>query len=222
MADRPDPCARVRADAPELALGVLEGPARGEALAHVAACEACRAHVRELADVVDLLVALAPEAEPPPGFESTVVARMAAGRPVRGRGRSRVRLAAAAAVLVLVGAAAGALLGGRGGSDDGETLDWAAMVAPGGDEVGEVWRYGDEEATLVVSVPAWAEIEGTDGPRYALRLALEGGGTVEVGDFGRGDGRSSWGVTTEVAADAITAVSVVDDTGRVWCTGDLA
>ncbi|HYF47061.1 MAG TPA: hypothetical protein VD926_12670, partial [Acidimicrobiales bacterium] len=118
------------------------------------------------------------------------------------------------------GALVGALLADGGGGDD-DQLAWAAMVAPGGDEVGEVWRSGEDEATLVVSVPAWTEVPA-GGPRYALRLELADGEVREVGDFALGDGRSSWGVTTDVEADAITAVSVVDETGRVWCTGRLA
>lgn len=217
MADRPEACTALREDAAELALGVLEGPERGAALAHLAACDECRALVRELTDVVDRVVALAPEAEPPPGFETTVVDRIRPVRPVAPR--RRLVLAGAAAVLLAVGTLIGAQLADGGGDEAG--LEWASMVAPDGEEVGEVWRYGDDDATLVVSVPAWADVP-TGGPRYALRVELAGGETTELGDFVLGDGRSSWGVTTDLDADAITAVSVVDDTGRVWCTGQFA
>ena len=216
----PRDCAALHDVAAELALGTLEGPARGEALAHLAGCPACRAHVQELTEAVDQLLALGPEAEPPAGFESAVIARIAdeqrAGAPARRP--SRLLLAAAAVVIAVAGLAAGFLLAERG-DDDGSELASAAMIAPGGDAVGEVWRYGSDEATLFVSVPAWADIEGTDGPRYALRLELDDGEIVEVGDFGLGDGTSSWGLTAAVDADTIAAVSVIDDTGRVWCTG---
>jgi hypothetical protein len=218
-------CAALHDVAAELALGTLDGPARGEALVHLAGCAPCRAHVQELTEAVDQLLALAPEAEPPAGFESAVIARIAEEdrRDAPGHRRSsRLLLAAAALVLALAGLAAGFLLGRGGDAEDDSELATAAMVAPGGDVVGEVWRYGSDEATLVVSVPGWADIEGTDGPRYALRLRLEDGGTVEVGDFGLGDGTSSWGLTAPVEADSIAAVSVVDDTGRVWCTGHFA
>jgi hypothetical protein len=96
------------------------------------------------------------------------------------------------------------------------------MRSPEGESVGEVWRYGGDDTTLVVSVPAWADIEGEGGPRYSLELALDDGGTVEVGDFGLGTGTSSWGVNAPVAAGDVESVSVVDDTGRVWCTGTFA
>jgi hypothetical protein len=210
-------CERLHEVAADLAFGTLAGPERGEALAHLAGCPACRAEVQALAEAADQLLALAPEAEPPAGFESGVLARISP--PAPSRVRSRVLLAAAAVVLLVVGLGVGFLLGGGDGDSE---LASAPMVAPGGESVGEVWRYGGDDATLVVSVPAWADIEGTDGPRYALRLDLADGDTVEVGDFGLGDGTSSWGITAAVEAESITAVSVVDDTGRVWCTGTFA
>ena len=224
MAELPAACAALRADAAELALGTLDASARGDALAHVAACAACRAHVRELTEVVDRLLAVAPQAEPPPGFESGVIERIAAEQASVGprrRGPSRLVLAAAAAVLLLVGSVAGFVLAALG-AEEGDNLASSVMITPGGEAVGEVWRYGDGDAALFVSVPAWADIEGEGGPRYALRLELDDGDTLEVGDFGLGDGTSSWGTTTEVEAESIRSVSVVDDTGRVWCTGEFA
>jgi hypothetical protein len=176
--------------------------------------------VQELAEAVDGLLALAPEAEPPAGFESAVLARIDDERDVVDVGRrrpGRALLAVAAVALLLAGLAAGFVLGSRG-PDEAE-LAWATMRSPEGESVGEVWRYGDDDATLVVSVPAWADVEGEDGPRYALRLDLHDGDTVEVGDFGLGTGTSSWGVNADVPAADIESVSVVDDTGRLWCTG---
>jgi hypothetical protein len=219
VTERPVDCAALREVAADLALGALEGSERGEALAHVARCPSCRAHVQELAEAADVLLALAPEAEPPAGFECAVLGRIDEERaPVAaGRRRSRVLLAVAAVALLLAGLAAGFVLGSAG---EGEAdLAWATMHSPEGEAVGEVWRYGEDDATLVVSVPAWAEIEGEDGPRYALRLDLTDGDTVEVGDFALGTGTSSWGVNAPVAAGSIESVSVVDDTGRLWCTG---
>ena len=46
MTERPADCAALREVAADLALGALDGSARGEALAHVARCPACRAHVQ--------------------------------------------------------------------------------------------------------------------------------------------------------------------------------
>jgi hypothetical protein len=220
VAELPADCTELRLVAAELALGTLEGSARGEALAHLAGCPACRAHVQELAEVVDEVLGLAPVAEPPPGFESGVIDRVTDERRAGRTGLRVPLLVAAAVVLLIVGLVVGfaaAGLGDGGGEDD---LAWATMVAPGGDSVGEVWRYGEDEAALFVSVPAWAQLD-EGGPRYALRLELADGETMDVGDFGLGDGTSSWGVSTDVDAETIAAVSVVDDTGRVWCTGEF-
>ena len=228
MTDDHAACGPTRLVGAELALGVLEGDERGDALAHLAGCAACRAEVRHLAEAVDAVVALAPEAEPPVGFESAVIARIAderAGRATEeapGRRRRWLVAAAAAALLLVLGIGVALVVAreGRGAS----SVATARMEAPDGATVGEVWRTSEPDAAVFVSVPAWAGIDtvGPAAPRYALRLDLAGGDTIEVGDFTLGDGVSSWAVATDLDGEDIRAVSVVDDTGRVWCTGRFA
>ncbi|MFJ5551005.1 hypothetical protein [Streptomyces sp. NPDC093225] len=100
-------CARLRERAGELALGVLSGRERAEALAHLDRCADCREYVDQLALVGDGLLALLPEREPPRGFEERVARRLslrpvaapagAAGRREAARGRAvRIRVAAVA------------------------------------------------------------------------------------------------------------------------------
>ena len=72
-------CDRIREDAPELVLGLLGGEERASALGHLAECDACRAHVRTLADTADELLELAPRSEPPVGFEDRVFAAIRPG-----------------------------------------------------------------------------------------------------------------------------------------------
>lgn len=214
------PCDTTEALAAELALGIVEGADRGAALDHLAGCADCQAEVRRLTDAVDAVVALAPEAEPPAGFESAVLARIGEAR--ADGGRRPWLLVVAAVVLLVLGVGVGLLAAPDG---DGPTsVATARMEAPDGETVGEVWRTGEADAAVFVSVPAWAGIDavGPEAPRYALRLELDGGETVEVGDFGLGDGVSSWAVPTDLDGEDIRAVSVVDDTGRVWCTGRFA
>jgi anti-sigma-K factor RskA len=62
--------------AAELALGVLTGPERADALAHLERCGACRETVRQLTMTGEQLLELLPAAEPPAGFESRVLARL--------------------------------------------------------------------------------------------------------------------------------------------------
>jgi hypothetical protein len=70
-------CEEARPLLVELATGVLTGQERGRALRHVAGCPACRRELAALSQVADSLLLLAPGAEPPPGFEATVMARVA-------------------------------------------------------------------------------------------------------------------------------------------------
>jgi hypothetical protein len=69
-------CAGFADVAAELALGVLTGRERAEALAHLDHCEECREHVRQLTMTGEELLGLLPSAEPPPGFETRVMERL--------------------------------------------------------------------------------------------------------------------------------------------------
>jgi anti-sigma-K factor RskA len=71
--------------AAELALGVLTGRERADAVEHLDRCEACREGVRKLIATGEEFLGLLPPAEPPAGFETRVLDRlgmMAAAAPV--------------------------------------------------------------------------------------------------------------------------------------------
>lgn len=72
-------CDEFRDTAPDLALGLLTGDERGAAISHVVTCASCRRHLDGLVQVADDLLLLAPSVEPEIGFESRVMARLAAG-----------------------------------------------------------------------------------------------------------------------------------------------
>jgi anti-sigma factor RsiW len=69
-------CARFHDDLAELALGVLTGRDRARALAHVDECPRCAEELEQLSRVADTLLQVAPEVEPPVGFESRLFERM--------------------------------------------------------------------------------------------------------------------------------------------------
>jgi hypothetical protein len=75
--------------APELALGIVDGEERADALRHLSTCAECRRAVDDLAEVADELLILAPVQEPPPGFASRVAEGLALRRPPRRRRRRR-------------------------------------------------------------------------------------------------------------------------------------
>ena len=73
MNPRSAQCAEIRALLPELALGIADGEERARALEHLGGCADCRRELDELSAIADELVALAPEREPPAGFEGRVI-----------------------------------------------------------------------------------------------------------------------------------------------------
>ena len=182
-------CDRTRELAAELALGILDGEQRAQALRHVAECPECRRVVEELTVVADELLMLAPEREPPAGFESRVLARLqpppAAARPTRRRRRMLAPLAAAAAAAAI--AAAVVLLTT---SDDrrladhyratlaaghGSSFEAARLRAPGQVPAGVVYAYRGATSWIFVvvygphrGVPYTAELATTSGRRVAL------------------------------------------------------
>src|SRR5215469_3162240 len=69
-------CAEFAGVTAELALGVLTGRERADALAHMDHCDACAIHVRQLTIVDEQLIGLLPPRHPPPGFETRTLERL--------------------------------------------------------------------------------------------------------------------------------------------------
>ncbi|MEY2404900.1 MAG: hypothetical protein QOD38_2451, partial [Acidimicrobiaceae bacterium] len=162
-------CTEVRALLPEASLGLLSGTERAEVLEHLDRCEACRERMHELSAVADDLVLLAPNAEPPPGFEQRVLARIGAPRPRR---RWPVALAAAAAAVLAVVAFAA----GRATNASPASVREVAMTAPSGRVVGDAYLHGDDPTWVFVAVPGWTDTAN----EYRLRVTLVDGATTEV------------------------------------------
>src|SRR3954468_21182393 len=93
-------CAEVRGLIPELAMGVAPGDERAAALTHIETCADCRQVLEDTSATVDELLLLAPEHEPPPGFDARVIESVSPARPRRWN-VSKGLLAAAAIVLAV-------------------------------------------------------------------------------------------------------------------------
>jgi hypothetical protein len=96
-------CDEIREITAELALGIAAGEDRARALEHVAHCRDCQRELAQLTHVVDDLLVVAPEADPPAGFEERVLRAIAPKKPARKPFRIRawrplVALAAGAAI----------------------------------------------------------------------------------------------------------------------------
>lgn len=207
-------CAQLEDLAAELALGTISGAERAAALDHLAGCAPCRNLVDQLARAADSLLLLAPETEPPPGFESRVLSRMrVAASPVISLASRRRRRA-------LVGVAAVALVAGLsvGGAavldDDRRPSDVRTALAS---DVGGRWTcravvYGDDPTWLVVSLDRTDDLSAT----FSVEAVHTGRPTpVPVGALTIDQGHGTFARPIELPADDIQSVRVLDANGAV-------
>jgi hypothetical protein len=222
-------CDALRHVASELALDMLNGEERAAALGHLETCGSCRVEVALLTDAAEALLLLAPEVAPSAGFDQRVVARIerlaAPGEAVTVRIRRRWHppwrgvLAAAAVVLIV---AAGLLVTGspsrhelaaptaemRTGTgqvvgDVSLTADPPAIALTIPDWIGLIRTYG-----ATVDAPYWLSVQTDDGRRDLYRLP-------SAEDH-------PWTVPIQVDPHRVTAVSLIDDRGEVWCRAQFA
>jgi Putative zinc-finger len=182
-------CERTDELAAELALGTLDGEQRAQALRHLADCPECRRTVEQLTAVADELLTLAPEREPPAGFESRVLARLqpppAAAHP---RWRARRALAPLAAAAAAAAIALAVVLQATGddrrladhyratlAAGHGSSFEAARLRAPGKVPAGVVYAYRGATSWIFVvvygphrGVPYTAELATRSGRRVTL------------------------------------------------------
>jgi hypothetical protein len=196
-------CAEARELFPELAAGVAAGDERARALGHLSGCPACRREFAGTAEVVDELLWLVPEHDPPPGLESSVLARLtAAAPPLR---RPRPRLLWAASIAAAAALAAGTVWWQT--ADDRELASGyrrtlavahghdlsAAPLLAGGAETGTVFAYEGS--------PSWIYVTFRSAPpqgRYVVRLLTRDGRRLALRSFTARPGGTAWGSTIQV------------------------
>jgi hypothetical protein len=200
-------CAEFADVAAELALGVLTGRERADALVHLDHCDACREHVSQLTMTGEELLGLLPSREPPPGFETRVMARLGMTpavttapfgkkdhKPAKLSFRSRRLLAAAAAVVAIAGSA----LGGWGlhaatspAPVSASALSAAPLLTASHEKVGEIYVFnGTQRRWMYMSVDIdSARRTGT----VICQMEEANGQVVNVGTFSLSDGYGSWG-----------------------------
>jgi hypothetical protein len=215
-------CETARECIPELALGRVDGAERAEVLLHVHGCARCQAILDEHSGVADLLAQLAPEVEPPAGFDRRVLRAM---RPSTGREWRSIRRRA----LVVGGAAAAAAIlsltivrvvdanrVSEQASAPASALRTAPMVGNGGLPVGRVVVSAGNPASAVVTIN-YALPDGA----YELQLTADDGtvtrgvGTVEVTA-----GRGAWKGSLAIPAKG-GVLAMVDAAGAPVCHARL-
>lgn len=207
-------CEQFEAVASELALGLLDGHERAEALAHLDGCASCRALAEELAGAADAVLLVAPSAEPPAGFEARVLARLDP-KPEARRAWQRPLLGVAAAVLLAV--AVVAVVRARS-SDDGsagrEHIAVGSMATPDGEHVGIVFVDEETPRLVHIRVNRWNR-QGVD---YYVKLDYEDGETTRL-LLQRVEG--GFDALLPDRAVPLTTVSMVTEEGKVLCSGTV-
>ena len=205
-------CEAFADDAADLALGFSPEPLRSALLAHAADCARCAAELADLGRTVDALVELAPEVEPPAGFEARAVAAMRpAARPAHRR--STWIGAVAAAVLLLVGlvAAVSSVI------DDEAEHDPSALIrTTDGDVLGRVELASSPSPTVVVVVEA-DDWKGT----WVCELQRPDGTWVAVGRWEADDAPTgAWSAAIDDELLDATAMRITVGDGRVVARSD--
>lgn len=210
MTDRTG-CEAVRAAAPELALGVVSGDERARMLDHVARCSECRETVIALANIGDELLTLAPDREPPIGFESRAISRLKLRR------RSRRWIGAVAAAAIVAGAlSAGTVLWSTSEERDlGAHYKQALSQADGryfgarelrtgaDEKAGSVFVYAGRQSWVFVSFED--EREGT----FGAELETNDGETLRLGEVELSEEKRTWGTALPIELKDASELRIV-------------
>jgi hypothetical protein len=211
-------CHETREGLTELALGIADGAERARMLEHLADCAECRRELERESQIADGLLTLAPEHEPPIGFELGVLQTILPPAPRR---RMLWRpLAIAAVVAASVAVTAGGMLLAFG--DDRRLADqYRAALAeangtyfgtrpladPAGRRGGVLFVYRGE--------PSWILVVVDEDYRDAVTEAAlvdRGGGRIRLPAFGLVDG--AWGGAIPLDLQHVAAFHLTGDDGR--------
>ncbi len=210
-------CEQTRLLAPELALGIADGAERAQALRHLAECAECRRLVEELSAVGDDLLLLAPEHEPPTGFESRVLARMAPAPRPRPRRRLRAVLVPVAAAAVATLATVAVVLNVTGNDRrlaenyrdtlavaHGSSFQAAELRDPAGVKAGIVYGYRGKPSWIFVAL-----YHPYRSKAYAVELTTSSGRRVPMRALRVDPKTGSAGRTIPLDLGDVTAVRLV-------------
>jgi hypothetical protein len=187
-------------------------------LLHLDDCTSCQRYVSELSETADAMVLLAPEAEPPPGFERRTLARITeSSRRRRWRTTKLVVVTAAAAAIlsvVVVRIVDQSRTPTSQVAAPAGTAKTVAMVGGGGQHVGKVDVVSDA-TTMTLDVNVSYGLADGD-----YQIVLTGSGREQpLGTMHVTGGQGSWSRNVG-AISGPAQLSVVKD-GRPWCSAEL-
>jgi hypothetical protein len=210
----------MRDDLIEFALGTLSGRSRALVLDHLETCAHCTAESEALADAADTLLWLAPEAEPPLGFETRVIERFrgtGAGRQIDRR--RRLSLFAVAALLVAVmGVGIGAVATQGGGNHPSATQrPMTGRLVSDGHVLGDV--------TISAGSPSWMIMDVDTGKISGVvwcEVTLANGRSETVGKFTISHGYGSWVAPIKASGRDVRSARIVNGEGTVLAQATFA
>lgn len=209
----PFSCDDFDGEAADLALGHVGEPRRSDLMHHAGNCAACDRRFADLVTIADRMLELAPEAEPPAGFETRTVARMSASP-----SRRRVPRAALAGAAVLLVAVLGVwtIVGGSAG-DRSETIV-APVLSRSGDPIGIAELDRASSPRLIVTMDGPSDWTGV----WTCEVRADGS-WVEVGSWTADEVTNGvWAAGLPRSAADPTAMRILGDSGSVIATADLA
>jgi anti-sigma factor RsiW len=219
--DDADRCVEWRDDLAELALGVLSGRRRSEVLNHVESCARCSAELEQLSIVADNLLQLAPEVEPPLGFELRLAERLHVTAAVQGPQRLRRNAAIGVAALVI------AVLGfGLGAAATRPATTPTAATVPGltsaplvakGKALGEVLVSSGSPAWLLMTIDG-----GNTWSRVTCEVTLASGKVERVGAFRLSHGYGAWSAPLTAMAGEVRSARLLGANGTVLARATIS
>jgi anti-sigma-K factor RskA len=209
-------------DLAELALGILTGRDRAATLAHVESCSRCADELEHLARTADAIVSVAPETEPPVGFEVRLFNRMglAPAPPARVavlRSRATRWVLAAAAAVVALGVGLGLGMSAGSGPSPSVAAVASADLVEHGQTVGHVTIYGGARPWMFMNLA-----DSTGRGTVMCKVVMADGQVVTVGTFMAHRGYGSWGAPLHVPPSGVRSAEVVSSSGAVIATAPLA
>ena len=211
--------------AAELALGVLTGRERAQAIMHLDRCGTCREHIRDLAVTEEELLGLLPGGEPPVGFETRVMGRLGfIGRHSRHPpGRPRWMLAAAATVIAVAAGLGGwGLRGAAAASPPAVSiarpaLRTAALTTASHQRIGTIFLYNGRPGWLYMTVGI-----GAGNGTIICQLEARDGSVITVGSFRLTGGYGSWGSPQPLPPATVTGARLTTAGGTALATASFS
>ena len=218
--DDPTQCEAIADELAELALGALSGHRRSEVLDHVGSCPRCRVELEQLSIVTEAVQQLAPQIQPPLGFELRLAERLQRAATPRPRRFRRVgALSAAAAAVAILAFGLGAFV--APGAGTGKSQPAAANIV-----TANLTSSGHVFGAVMISTgsPAWmlVTIDG-DGWKGTVTctVTLSGGQVETIGVFKLSGEYDAWAAPLTSTAGQVRSAQLIDSHGAVLASAQV-